>query len=343
MNDLILHLERLLPEHDCIVVPGLGGFMQNETTSCIKAEKDIFIPRGKEIVFNERLTFNDGLLSQSYQADYNITFEEANARIRSEVGEIFQKLDKGITVKLGRIGNIFKNEEGKLQFSPDNRNLFFPESYGLAAFSYPSLTKREKLKQAKARERSRKGNDEIIHIRVRKRAFQNFIAAIAACILMLLISRPAGYLDPKSYQEAFLLKNCIEVSHDRMKIIDDTIANAPTASYDSHQYASVKNTFKSGSKPSVEKKDFHKDNIASKTGRSYYIVISSFPGRASAEKWLSANRKGILCKARIVEGKGHARIYIRRFSVKSEAESYLDNFKVSHPSYNDAWLLSSKN
>ena len=31
MNEIALHIDFLLHTHDCIIVPGLGGFVLNET------------------------------------------------------------------------------------------------------------------------------------------------------------------------------------------------------------------------------------------------------------------------------------------------------------------------
>ena len=57
------HIERLLLVHDCVIIPGVGGFVL-QTLSAKYQEKDhLFCPESKEIVFNPMLKHNDGLLS----------------------------------------------------------------------------------------------------------------------------------------------------------------------------------------------------------------------------------------------------------------------------------------
>ena len=138
MRILVQHIENLLPEHDCVVVPGLGGFVQNEVRSKTNYDKDLFYPATKEICFNPRLKFNDGLLAQSYQEIFGMSFEEANYQIQQSVQEIHKKLQEGKFVRIGRIGTL-TNYDGQLIFNPDHKNHFLPESYGLYTFSFPKL------------------------------------------------------------------------------------------------------------------------------------------------------------------------------------------------------------
>ena len=138
MRILVQHIENLLPEHDCVVVPGLGGFVQNEVHAKINEETKLFYPATKEICFNPRLKFNDGLLAQSYQEMFGMSFEEANIQIQHSVQEILNKLEEGKFVRIGRIGTL-NTFDGQLTFRPDHKNHFLPESYGLFTFSFPTL------------------------------------------------------------------------------------------------------------------------------------------------------------------------------------------------------------
>lgn len=138
MDVLVRHIENLLPEHDCVVVPGLGGFVQNEVRSRIDEVTGIIYPATKEICFNPRLKFNDGLLAQSYQEIFGLSFEEAVQQIQISVQEIVTKLNEGKYVRIGRIGTMTKTDE-QLVFRPDFRNHFLPESYGLAPFGFSRL------------------------------------------------------------------------------------------------------------------------------------------------------------------------------------------------------------
>ena len=74
MNRLVTHIEFLLHEHNCVIIPDLGGFVVNTTNS----QRDgiaLFYPPSCELVFNRELTYNDGLLAESYMKAYDLTFE----------------------------------------------------------------------------------------------------------------------------------------------------------------------------------------------------------------------------------------------------------------------------
>jgi hypothetical protein len=135
---LVQHIENLLPGNDCVVVPGLGGFVQNVVHARIQKESNLFHPATKEICFNPKLRFNDGLLAQSYQEIHGMSFEEANQQIQQALQEILSKMEEGKYVRFGRIGTLSKNE-GQLIFRPDNKNHFLPEAYGLSTFTFPTL------------------------------------------------------------------------------------------------------------------------------------------------------------------------------------------------------------
>jgi|GEM_PF-619735 len=412
MKELILHVERLLAEHDCVAVPGLGGFVLNEV--CVRADHDheVFHPRGKEISFNVRLTFNDGILVQSFQEAHHCSFETAVEIVHEKVRLIHQQLEEGRYIGFGRLGTLLGNEQGQLVFRPDNRNLFCPESYGLTSFAFPTLENRLKIKQA---EEKRKG--EYIHIRFRRHAFSNFLTGAAACLLMLLISKPVGYLENMDSQQAFLLHSYVDngmnsaVSSGECEqntgflfeigdsprlaprsfnattspikstepITKPTNANEEPvesgASVKSNKKSSVPSTddidslfglikttrspINSSSKKAMESiqtpqpvKETEQLPQApvvvqqlkpvSGSSNAYYIIISSHPAKAIAQRWLEKNKKGLYQNADIIEKDGRARIYITHFDRRTEAESYLKQFRSDNPQHADAWLLCTK-
>lgn len=349
MTDLILHIERLLPEHDCLVVPGLGGFVQNETEARLIHNKETFYPRGKEISFNSRLTFNDGILIQSYQENLNVSFEEASLRVKKAVGTIISMLDEGKFVRFGRIGTMHKTEQGNLQFRPDNRNLFYPESYGLMPFAYPNLEHRTKAPTKT--EIKKRREDPFIHIRISKRSFQNFLTGAAASLLVLLLAKPAGEIESIENQNAFLLQEYImdETTPEKSNNDSDIQKNEIVTELSNTNVGNLalaskpKQIIEEVKKAKVSEEKIIAANVPKIVQKTYYIIISSFPSKETAEKWLSVNKKGIYSNAGIIEGDGRARIYINKMNDKPLAEKWLGKFRSENTIHGDAWLLSVKN
>ena len=95
MIELAQHIEVLLLENDCVIVPGFGGFIAHYAPAMRVAEENLFLPPTRTIGFNPQLTLNDGVLVQSYMAVYDTNFSDATKMVEKEVAElIFLILEK---------------------------------------------------------------------------------------------------------------------------------------------------------------------------------------------------------------------------------------------------------
>ena len=100
MIELAQHIEVLLLENDCVIVPGLGGFVAHYTPAMRVAEENTFLPPTRIIGFNPQLKMNDGLLVQSYMAVYGTDFSDATRIVDKSVKELLSLLHE--TVSRGR-------------------------------------------------------------------------------------------------------------------------------------------------------------------------------------------------------------------------------------------------
>jgi hypothetical protein len=60
--DITAFIRELLFSHDCVIVPGFGGFIGNYNPARIDKSTSTFYPPVKQISFNRNLNHNDGLL-----------------------------------------------------------------------------------------------------------------------------------------------------------------------------------------------------------------------------------------------------------------------------------------
>ena len=88
MIELSRHIEALLLEHDCVIVPGLGGFVTQYVPACRLPDEVLFLPPHRTVGFNAELTLNDGLLVQSYMQAYDTSYPETVRMIEEAVGLI---------------------------------------------------------------------------------------------------------------------------------------------------------------------------------------------------------------------------------------------------------------
>ena len=85
MIELSRHIETLLLENDCVIVPDFGGFVAHYNPATYIEEENIFLPPTRTIGFNSQLKMNDGLLVQSYMAVYDTNFPDATRMVNKEV------------------------------------------------------------------------------------------------------------------------------------------------------------------------------------------------------------------------------------------------------------------
>ena len=72
--DIVRHINNLLLKHNCVIVPGLGGFVANYKSARIHPVNHTFTPPAKEIVFNTGLKHNDGILATYIALELNINY-----------------------------------------------------------------------------------------------------------------------------------------------------------------------------------------------------------------------------------------------------------------------------
>ncbi|MBN2214692.1 MAG: SPOR domain-containing protein [Bacteroidales bacterium] len=101
MNKII---NELLNTNARVIIPDFGAFI-------IKQKN----PR--QVVFNEFLRYNDGLLIDYISGSEGIEKSAAKARVTKFLEEINQKLDRGDEVIMEGLGTLVKDSAGKLTFS----------------------------------------------------------------------------------------------------------------------------------------------------------------------------------------------------------------------------------
>ncbi len=137
--DVTAFIRELLFGHDCVIVPGFGGFIGNYTPARIDRSTDTFYPPVKQISFNRNLNHNDGLLVGRISISSTINYGDARNLVEEFVSEIRRKLEKGEKVVFDNIGSFINNNEGNIQFEPDKSANYHLDSYGLESFQCSPL------------------------------------------------------------------------------------------------------------------------------------------------------------------------------------------------------------
>lgn len=211
MIELAQHIEVLLLENDCVIVPGLGGFVAHYTPAMRVAEENVFLPPTRIIGFNPQLKMNDGLLVQSYMAVYDTDFSDATRIVEKEVAYIFTALHEEGKVDLPNIGELRYSIHGTYDFAPYDHKITTPYLYGLDSFEMQELAE---LKKPYMEKTIRYSVPVVPEDKKRKFEFKfnrsylsNAVAMIAVVALFFFLSTPIENTEVVEGNYAQLLPN----------------------------------------------------------------------------------------------------------------------------------------
>lgn len=124
-------IKDLLYTNDCVVLPGLGGFIAKYKGATLNSSLHTIYPPQKTIGFNPQIKENDGLLVSALCALNNCSYAEGKQEVELWVKEQSNVLLRGEKLSWKGIGILFQDRLGKIQFIPDSKGNFSVESFGL--------------------------------------------------------------------------------------------------------------------------------------------------------------------------------------------------------------------
>ena len=132
--DISVFVSDLLFDHDCVMVPGFGGFICNYKPAEIHPVLHYVNPPSKSVSFNVNLNANDGLLINYIAQTGSITYDEAQDLVSTWVDSSKNLLSKKETVILKQVGRVFSDIEGNVQFAAESVN-YLKASFALKPIS----------------------------------------------------------------------------------------------------------------------------------------------------------------------------------------------------------------
>ena len=154
MIELERHIEILLLDNDCVIVPGLGGFVAHHVEARYDERDGVFLPPLRTLGFNSKLDMNDSLLVQSYVDAYDISYPEALNRIAEDVDELKLSLEKDGFYEMNDIGVLTLNSDGNYEFEPCESGILTPDLYGLSGYEIDCTDKADVVKLSSVAEKS---------------------------------------------------------------------------------------------------------------------------------------------------------------------------------------------
>lgn len=312
MNRLVTHIEFLLHEHNCVIIPDLGGFVVNTTNS----QRDgiaLFYPPSCELVFNRELTYNDGLLAESYMKAYDLTFEASMLRIEHEVNEIKKQLREQRSVELSKLGSFTLLDDNRFIYKPGA--FVRPAFFGLNMARLKPMIQLQKpvsLTEANTNFRTDKDTN-------RKRNLRSVGAAAAAVAAVILII-------------FFLPMSDVAIDRQSAKISYETEWLRPKNNKVNDLF-SEKNVTEGTVFPATEVVE-----ITDNSPR-YYIIMGVFRGDKSATRLAESLKADGFSGTNFLERPERIDVYSASFDNESDAVDFLRKVHKQYPKYSDAWIL----
>lgn len=330
MINLISHIEYLIQQHDCVIVAGLGGFVLNRHSAEIQQDGSVLPPTAK-IGFNVDLTFNDGLLAESFMRVNGITYNQAVEQIDQIVKEIISNLNQNQIVSLGTLGELRK-ESGLLIFKSDKTSLHHPDVWGYSMLKLRCIESDQEKRYTVA-------NNKRKPLFSRTKYAWGGIAALLGGLLLYSsfnttalkkVQLSGFYLSSHASSEVALKITDSSITENSILFLDKVIEQKKKNAVKTEQYlennrAIVENKI---STPIFEKR--------------YFIILGGDTEKSKAEKLLRKFKQKGFVQAAMVETSGRYRIYNMSFSNKDKANAYLNKFRKNNPEFSEAWLYTKR-
>lgn len=349
MTKIDKHIEELLHEHDCVIVPDFGGFITSKKPAYFNPFTSVFSPASKKILFNKHLVYNDGLLAAKIAEKKSLSMEESQRLLIEFKDDCFLRLNEEGRVEVEKVGVLFFDKEKNIQFQQASTN-FLKESYGLSKVSMdklvvPELKPKTKIVvpaeikrpvEQKADRKVEKGA-----VKVKREKDPNRIGRLIPLLIIPLLiggafmfSKQTNFdpnevnianfnpfqgkyiapYSPRNGEAFFLEKSDLDlVTTENSEVFLEKNENLPKQESELEIPVKIDSTF--------NKKASYSQ------GKNYHVIAGCFSVKENAErfvdKWIDQGNE-----ASIVDKKGRLyRVSIQSFSTRKEAKKFLRKTK----------------
>lgn len=302
MEKIFRHIETLLRRHDYVIVPGLGGFVYQHRPAVVMAES--IEPPLITISFNPLMNISDGLLAIEFSRIERISFREASVAIAHEVERLKSALKSAENIEFGNLGNLTAGEDGRIVFSPTNKSHLIPGNYGLSTLHYA----------AAATDVDQRRVISFSLPPVRKIARY---AAVGVIAVGLFFAAPKFDNVTKNLANLFPIGQINQSWEEEEEAVPPLIIAIPHSAETNKTAADEHNT-----------------------ELNHHVIVSCMATQKDADELCDRLRKMNFDKAHTLPPIKTFRVSIESFVTKSEAVKYMEQLRISHPQFSDAWVLS---
>lgn len=363
MIDLAQHIEKLLTENECVIIPHFGGFITYYAPAQWEEESNMFLPPARMIRFNPRLTINDGLLIQSYMETEGISFAEASRQMQADIRQWVSCLHQDGFIELPHIGKLRLSLHNTFEFIPEAQQMPSAEWYGLSGFKIPKLKPHYSAPNLAVPRQTGK-MPRNFKVRFNAPLWSNIAAVAAIIILFFAISIPVKNTEIINGNYAQLLPTEVFNQLDKQSLAFTPLVSShpqPKSEKKSKETVSVtypakpsisstthtaiekttppRNVEKATIPISISKDVAHASSVSEK--KIYHIIVASVSTQADAEKMASTLIQAGHEDAKAIIGDGKMRVSIHSYASEAEAYQAVKQLR-KEKAYQNAWVLKKR-
>lgn len=350
--DIAAHIGQLVMEHECVIIPGLGGFITNYRAAELNQLQHQISPPSRTLVFNAQLNTNDGLLANFLAQRLDISYKTALLLLELFSSYCQRDLSEGKQIDFGDLGILDRNIHHKLEFYPNLSVNYNEDAFGLKALDLKKIERKSNFNlQAPILQKEERPH----HTKVIK--LNNLpLRRIAAFLIPFALLIGAAFYLPsfvqnKSLQQtsffSFLIdSNSSRVSNSNIKSLDNqtdtkefspmTVEVIPTT----EKEAEVE-VINNESIPDDPSGFIVRDQVDIAPQGKFHIICGSFFDKDRADALVNQLKaEGFAAFLAGQSKSGTYRVGMESFVNINDASSQLD--WVRQQGYNEAWILNKK-
>ncbi len=294
------HISSLLKFNECVIIPDFGSFISNYVPSQFDPASNAYLPPAKEIVFNSKITKNDGVLINHVAEAESISYTQAFQAVAKWVSNAFDALNDGEKIELSEIGTLQFDANGSFLFSSSSTSPF-AAAYGLTPIGFPKMIRPVYVSSYSER-------PAVSAVNKRKNALR-IAAGIALLVSLSLfpqkIKKELGSIGKSSV-------NPLEVL---------TTPATPATKIETEEIE----------KPIAAEVSQPEKNVAVEVKGNYTLVGGSFSVQENAQSYCSELQKEGNQAEIVLMKDGRHRVIFNAYTTREEALEAMENYRASHP------------
>lgn len=346
MNDLNLHISRLLLEHNCVIVPDLGGFVTQYCPAHFDEVAGVFVAPSCQVGFNPLLQADDGLLAQSFMMANQTSYDEAMHDIRLCVHQLRETMRTRKEATLMAVGTFRLSPSGAYDFTPIQRGLVTPDLFGLAELPMPKVKQSEASQTVAAQLRPAKDS---YTFQISKSALHYVAAAAVAVVFYFIWAAPLNRTANNQTAEALMFEQ-----------VANFLSNVTASPEQKADYQAQIRPYHAETKSisadelmrgGARERQMTEDRKAAETNLEeqplerkpqYALVVASQVPLSGAKALVNRLHEEGLTEARIVQHHKMVRVVVGNYAQYEEARQALKEYRKHSAYFVDSWVLKEE-